>query len=110
MDVFDIVMDFMYELELEPSESLKKEYKESEFNRKLTTFPEYEYLNYLYGNGFDKEKYEFMKMRFESRPPFVYYFNPEIQLEEKFGINTDGNRFYFKGFNSKRTKVILLKR
>ena len=103
-------MDTMYELGFEPSESLKEEYRKSEFNRKLTTFPEYEYLNSLYKNGLDKEKYEFMKMRFESRPPFVYYFNPDIQLEEDFGININDNRFYFIGFNSKGTKVSLSKR
>ena len=102
-------MDFMYEFGFEPSESLKEEYRKSEFNRKLTTFPEYKYLNSLYKNGFSKEKYEFMKMRFESRPPFVYYFNPDIQLEEDFGIITDGNRYYNIGFNSKGTFVSLLK-
>ena len=102
-------MDFMYEFGLEPSESLKEEYRDSAFNRKLNTFPEYEYLNFLYENGFSKEKYELMKMRFESRPPFVYYFNPSIQLEETFGINTDGNRYYRIGFNSKGTNVSLLK-
>ena len=102
-------MDFMYEHGLEPSESLKEEYREWETNKRLTTFPEYEYLNSLYEKGFDKEKYDFMKMRFESRPPFVYYFNPDIQLEEKFGINIDGYRFYNIGFISKGTIVSLLK-
>ena len=110
MDVFDTVMDFMYEFGLEPSKSLKEEYRNSEFNRKLTTFPEYEYLNSLYVNGFSKKKYEFMKMRFKSRPPFVYYFNPDIQLEEHFGRSNNGNRYYRIGFSSKGTKVRLLKR
>ena len=50
-----------------------------------------------------------MKLRFESRPPFVYYFNPDIQLEEYFGINTDGNGAYEIGFHSKETCVSLLK-
>ena len=50
-----------------------------------------------------------MKTRFESRPPFVYYFNPEIQLEEDFGINTKGNRYYVIGFHSKGTNVSQLK-
>ena len=103
-------MDTMYKLGFEPSESLKEEYRKSEFNRKLNTFPDYEYLNSLYENGFDIEKYEFMKMRFESRSPFVYYFNPDIQLEENFGINTDNNRYYEIAFYSQGTKVRLLKR
>ena len=103
-------MDFMYELGFEPSESLKEEYRDSGLNRKLNTFPEYDHLNFLYENGFDKEKYEFMKMRFESRPPFVYYFNPDIQLEEYFRINANGNRVYTIGFDSKGTLVRLLKR
>ena len=99
----------MYELGFEPSDSLKEEYRNSEFNRKLNTFPEYEYLSSKFENGFDKEKYEFMKMRFESRPPFVYYFNPDIQLEEDFGINTDDDRYYQIAFYSKGTNVSQLK-
>ena len=110
MDVFDTVMDFMYELRFEPSESLKEEYREWETNKRLTSFPEYENLNSLYKNGFEKEKYEFMKMRFESRPPFVYYFNPDIQLEENFGLTINGNRYYQTGFYSKGTNVSLLER
>ena len=113
MDVFDIVMDSMYELGLEPSNSLKEEYRKSEFNKKLNTFPDYEYLNSLFNNGMDKERYEFMKMRFESRPHFVYYFNPDIQLEENFGKSKVGTskvrKHYYKiGINSKGTKVSLL--
>ena len=50
-----------------------------------------------------------MKMRFESRPPFVYYFNPDIQVEEDFGINADGIRYYQIAFYSKGTYVRLLK-
>ena len=109
MDVFDTVMDFMYEFGFEPSESLKEEYRNSEFNKNLTTFPEYEYLNSLYEDGFPKEKYKFMKMRFESRPPFVYYFDPDIQLKENFGINSKRKRFYEIWFYSKGTNVSLLK-
>ena len=100
----------MYELGFEPSESLKEEYRNSEFNRKLTTFPEYDHLNSSFENGFDKERYKFMKMRFESRPLFVYYFNPDIQFEEHFGIDADGDHFYFIGFYSKGTNVRILKR
>ena len=99
----------MYELGLEPSESLKEEYRNSEFNRKLNTFPKYEYLNSLYKSGFSKKKYEFMKMIFESRPPFAYYFNPDIQLEEKFGMNKNGIRVYQIGFHYKGTFVSLFK-
>ena len=102
-------MDFMYELGFEPSDSLKEEYRNSEFNRKINTFPEYEYLSSKFENGFSKEKYEFMKMRFESRLPFVYYFNPDIQLQEHFRISKNGNRFYEIGFYSKGTHVSLLK-
>ena len=50
-----------------------------------------------------------MKMRFESRPPFVFYFNPDIQLEEHFRINPDGIRVYFIGFIFKGTNVSQLK-
>ena len=102
-------MDFMYELGFEPSESLKEEYRNSEFNKKLTTFPEYDHLNSLYKNCFSKDKYDFMKMIFESRPSFVYYFNPDIQLEENFGINKNGNSVYNIGFHSKGTFVSLFK-
>ena len=109
MDVFDIVMDFMNELGFEPSKSLKEEYREWETNNRLTTFPEYEYLSSIFENDFSKEKYDFMKMRFESRPPFVFYFNPDIQLEEKFGVNKDEISVYNLGFYSKGTFVSLLK-
>ena len=109
MNVFNTVMNFMCKYGFEPSESLKEEYRKSKINKRLTTFPEYEYLDFKFENGLDKEKYEFMKMRFESRPPFVYYFNPDIQLEEKFGINIDGISAYNLGFYSKGTFVSLLK-
>ena len=109
MNVHNTVMDFMYKYGFEPSESLKEEYRKSKINKRLSTFPEYEYLSSKFENGFDKEKYDFMKMRFESKPPFVFYFNPDIQLEEDFGINEDGNRCYNLGFYSKGTFVSLLK-
>ena len=109
MNVHNTVMDFMCKYGFEPSESLKEEYRKSKINKRLSTFPEYEYLSSKFENGFSKEKYDFMKMRFESRPPFVYYFNPDIQLEEDFGIDADGIRYYEIGFYSKGTNVSLLK-
>ena len=109
MNVFNTVMDFMCKYGFEPSESLKEEYRKSKTNKRLSTFPEYEYLSSNFENGFSKEKYEFMKMRFDSRPPFVYYFNPDIQLEEKFGISNKGIRVYEIAFYSKGTLVSLLK-
>ena len=109
MNVFNTIMDFMYKYGYEPSESLKEEYREWETSKRLNTFPEYEYLNSNFENGFSKEKYEFMKKRFNSRPPFAYYFNPNIQLEEKFGINIDYNSYYTIGFLSKISKVRMLK-
>ena len=87
---------------------MKEVYRNSSININLTPFPEYEYLNSLYENGFIKEKYDFLKMRFESQPPFVYFFNPDIQLEKIFGINTNENRFYEIDFYSKGTNVRLL--
>ena len=66
------------------SAALLKEYAESKLTKKFNTLPTIEYLN----SKFDKiwqmseSAYELLRKRFNSRPPFVFYFNPDIQIRE----------------------------
>ena len=95
-DVFYRIMEFLIPNGYLPSASLLKEYSESKITRELNILPSREYLN----NKFDEnsqiseESYERLRKRFESRPPFVFYFNPNIELQEKV---YDGWRL-MKGF------------
>ena len=48
-----------------------------------------------------EKDYEELRKRFESRPPFVFYFNPNIELQERVNEN-DG---FMKGFIDEETNV-----
>ena len=84
MDVFYTIMEFLIPNGYLPSVVLHEEYSKSKITKKLNTLPSLEYLN----SKFDKNSkmseivYERLRKRFESRPPFVFYFNPNIQLLE----------------------------
>ena len=44
MDVFNIIMDFLFEYSFKPSSELHKEYYESELTRELNTLPSREWM------------------------------------------------------------------
>ena len=85
-----MVMDFLIPNGYLPSAALLKEYSESKITRELNTLPTRKYLNSKFDkyNQMSEETYERLKKRFESRPPFVFYFNPNIELQEiaSFGL------------------------
>ena len=87
MDVFYTIMELLIPNGYLPSASLLKEYSNSKLTRKLNTLPTREYLNNKFNefNQMSEEAYELLRKRLESRPPFVFYFNPSIQLKEEVG-------------------------
>ena len=85
IDGLKIIMEFMFENSYKPSAALLKEYSESKITRELNTLPPLEYLNSKFKKyaQMSKVAYERLRKRLESRPPFVFYFNPNIQKQEK---------------------------
>ena len=98
IDVFYMIMEFLIPNSYLPSAALLKEYSKSKLTRELSTLPSLEYFNSKFGENckMSEEDYELLRKRFESRLPFVYYFNPSIQLQEKFYCN-----YYMIGFFDK---------
>ena len=84
MDVFDTTMDFLIPFGLKPSVSLLNEYEQSMVTRTIQ-LPTREYINQLFyeSEQISSDDYERMKERYESRTPFIYYFNPNIEIEER---------------------------
>ena len=82
MDVFNIIMEFLFGCSFKPSAELHKKYSVSEFTKELNTLPSLEYLNSRFSEGeqMSQEDYERLRKILESRPPFVYYVGYE-QLE-----------------------------
>ena len=95
-------MEFLIPNGYLPSVALLKKYYESKVTRELNTFPSLRYIN----SRFDEDSqinewdYERLRKRFESRPLFVFYFNPNIETQEKvyYGC-TLMKGFYAKGTN-----------
>ena len=102
MDVFEIIMEFLFGYSFKPSAELHREYSESKVTRELNTLPPLEFLNSKFGeySQMSEEDYERLRERFESRPPFVFYFNPNIELHEEVG-----GTIYIIGFFDEGTKV-----
>ena len=80
-----MIMEFLIPNGYLPSAALFKEYSESKVTRELNTLPTREYLNNKFGKDdqMSEEDYERLRKRLESRPPFVFYFNPSIELQEE---------------------------
>ena len=95
-DVFYRIMEFLIPNGYLPIVALLKEYSESKITRELNILPSREYLNSKFDeeSQISEEVYERLRKRFESRPPFVFYFNPSIELQERV---YDGWRL-MKGF------------
>ena len=83
-EVYEIIMDFLIPFGLKPSAALFKEYQQSEVTKRLNTLPSRDYLNSKFSNGYEisEESYNRLKERHSSRPPFVYFFNPSLKIEE----------------------------
>ena len=77
-------MDFLIPSGLLPSNSLYMEYAKSEITKMLNTLQTREFYNENFDSKYQmsEEAYDRLKKRYESRPPFVFFFNPTIQLEE----------------------------
>ena len=103
MVVFNNIVDFLNEYDLRPSKKLYDEYAQSELTKKLNTLPSRVYLN----SKFDKdhqikeEDYEKLRKRFYSWPPLVFFFNPNIELQEK----VDSGSYLKIGFFAEGTSV-----
>ena len=95
-DVLKTIMEFLFGCSFEPSSALFKEYSESKLTKELNTLPPLEYINSnVLGNyQMSEGVYELLRKKFESRPLFVFYFNPNIQMQE---IVAD-NFLLMKGF------------
>ena len=104
MDIHDMIMDFIYDYDFRPSEALFEEYSHSELTMLLNEFPPYEYLNERFECGMKIDAYERMKKRYESKPPFVYFFNPNFKLKERIDHS---NGWLEVGFFSKSEVKII---
>ena len=84
MDVFDTTMNFIIPFGLKPSVSLLNEYEQSVVTKTIQ-LPTREYINQLFyeNEQISIDDYERMKEWYESRTPFIYYFNPNIEIEER---------------------------
>ena len=83
MDVFDRIVEFMFENDFWPSKELQCEYLRSEINQKLA-LPSYEFLNDIFKGGMNKEIYDNLESRYASLPPFNYFFNSNLEIKVKY--------------------------
>ena len=77
-------MDFLIPSGLLPSNSLYLEYAKSEVTKMLNTLQTREFYNEKFDKNYpmSEEDYDRLKKRYSSRPPFVFFFNPTIQLQQ----------------------------
>ena len=83
MDVFDRVMLFMKDTNIKPSEELIEFYARSETTKTLNDFPTF--MDLKEKIGIKREVYDRLKERYSSKPSFVYFFNPKLDVQTKFG-------------------------
>ena len=95
MDVFDKVMEFMTRKKLKPSKKLIKEYSESKLNEALG-LPPFELVNKY--TEITREVYEELKKRYDAKPRFIYYFNPDYEIRKEKKISYQGISFIAIGF------------
>ena len=77
-------MEFLIPSGLQPSNSLYMEYAKSEVTKMLNTLQTREFYNDKFKSRYQmsEEDYDRLKERYSSRPPFVFLFNPTIQLQQ----------------------------
>ena len=105
-EVYETIMDFLIPFDLKPSAALFKEYQQSEVTKRLNKLPPRDYLNSEFSNGYliSDENYNRLKERLSSRPPYVYFFNPSLQIKEwNYSTNT-----YIIGFKDYECSVCIL--
>ena len=93
-------MEFLIPSGLLPSHSLYMEYAKSEVTKMLNTLQTREFYNEKFDSKYQmsEEAYDRLKERYSSRTPFVFFFNPTIQLEQY----TDEYGFiYYVGYRIK---------
>ena len=90
-------MEFLIPNGYLPSAALLKEYSESKITRELNTLPTREYLNSKFEEycQMSNEAYELLRKITESRPPLVFYFNPNIELQEEVGCGNELMKWFF---------------
>ena len=96
MDVFYRVMKFMEDNNLYPSHKLQEEYRESETTKSLNDFPSF--VSIKDKIGIRREVYDKMKERYLLQPTFVYFFNPDIEIQIDVGESTKGQKLINIGF------------
>ena len=99
MDVFDRVMQFMKDTNQKPSEELIKFYSQSETTKTLNEIPTF--MDLKEKIGMKREAYDKMKERYSSKPPFVYFFNPKLDVGTHIWKYKDGTKFIKIGFKNK---------
>ena len=87
-DVFHRVMKFMYKNKQKPSYALIEKYRQSKTTKTFNAFPSFEEL---------KEKiemiegdYDYLKEKYSSKPEFIYFFDPDLDIQTKIGTDKDG--------------------
>ena len=88
LDVAYRVMDFMQDNNLKPSDALIEEYRQSNTTRILNLFPTYIQLR----STIDMYDWRYVNLRkaYSSRPEFIYYFDPDLDIQTKVGWNMYG--------------------
>ena len=83
-EVYETIMDFLISFDLKPSAALFKEYQQSGVTKRLNILPPRDYLNSKFSNGYEISEVDYNRLneRLSSRPPFVYFFNPSLNIEE----------------------------
>ena len=99
-------MDFLIPSGLQPSNSLYMEYARSEVTKMLNTLQTREFYNEKFDEDkqMSEENYDRLKKRYSSRPPFVFFFNPTIQLQQF----TDWFGGYYVGYRIKRNGGLMV--
>ena len=84
-------MDFMGDNNLKPSKALIEEYRQSKTTKTLNRLPSKEELKKI---GVWEERYDGLKKAYSSRPEFIYYFDPHLDIQTKIGEDEDGDPWY----------------
>ena len=79
-----MIMEFLIPNGYLPSAALHIKYSKSKLTSELNTLPTRENLNSKFEKNMKvrKENYEKLRKRFNSRAPVIFYFSPNIELQE----------------------------